>query len=114
MPGIDFDRLRREITMEEVLHLLGFQPCQTNRRPMVRRVSLARFHGRPSPPLLRERGQPSLLLPQVSQPRQPVGTVGRLHPKATASRDDRSLPRLGTRNPLDSTLVTSSWTVLTP
>lgn len=28
MPGIDFDRLRREITMEEVLHLVGFQPCQ--------------------------------------------------------------------------------------
>jgi len=29
MPGIDFDRLRREIPMEDVLHLIGFQPCQT-------------------------------------------------------------------------------------
>jgi DNA primase len=28
MPGIDFDRLRREITMVEVLNLLGFQPTQ--------------------------------------------------------------------------------------
>ena len=28
MPGIDFDRLRREITMEEVLHLLGFEPTR--------------------------------------------------------------------------------------
>jgi hypothetical protein len=28
MPGIDFDRLRREITMEQVLQLLGFQPTQ--------------------------------------------------------------------------------------
>ena len=28
MPGIDFDRLRREITMSEVLNLLGFQPTQ--------------------------------------------------------------------------------------
>ena len=28
MPGIDFDRLRREITMAEVLNLLGFQPTQ--------------------------------------------------------------------------------------
>ena len=26
MPGIDFNQLRREITMEEVLKLLGFQP----------------------------------------------------------------------------------------
>ena len=26
MPGIDFDRLRREITMEQVLNLLGFEP----------------------------------------------------------------------------------------
>ena len=29
MPGIDFDRLRREVPMEDVLHLIGFQPCQT-------------------------------------------------------------------------------------
>ena len=30
MPGIDFNRLRVEITMEQVLRLLGFQPvrCQ--------------------------------------------------------------------------------------
>jgi hypothetical protein len=30
MPGIDFDRLRREIRMEQVLHLIGFEP--TSRR----------------------------------------------------------------------------------
>ena len=28
MPGIDFDRLRREITMVEILNLLGFHPTQ--------------------------------------------------------------------------------------
>jgi hypothetical protein len=28
MPGIDFDKLRREITMEEVLNLLDFEPTQ--------------------------------------------------------------------------------------
>ena len=28
MPGIDFDRLRAEITMEQVLNLLGFQPSR--------------------------------------------------------------------------------------
>jgi hypothetical protein len=27
MPGIDFDRLRREITMAQVLHLLAFEPA---------------------------------------------------------------------------------------
>jgi DNA primase len=29
MPGVDFDRLRTEITMEQVLNLLGFQPSQS-------------------------------------------------------------------------------------
>jgi hypothetical protein len=28
MPGIDFDRLRREITMEQVLDLLKFRPSR--------------------------------------------------------------------------------------
>jgi hypothetical protein len=28
MPGIDFHRLRQEITMEQVLTLLGFEPSQ--------------------------------------------------------------------------------------
>ena len=29
MPGIDFDRPRREIPMQDVLHLIGFQPSRT-------------------------------------------------------------------------------------
>ena len=28
MPGVDFDCVRREITMEQVLNLLGFEPVQ--------------------------------------------------------------------------------------
>lgn len=28
MPGVDFNRLRAEITMEQVLHLLRFEPSQ--------------------------------------------------------------------------------------
>jgi CHC2 zinc finger len=28
VPGIDFNRLRAEITMEQVLNLLGFQPAR--------------------------------------------------------------------------------------
>ena len=28
MPGVDFDKLRKQITMEQVLDLLGFEPSQ--------------------------------------------------------------------------------------
>ena len=28
MPGVDFNRVRTEITMEQVLSLLGFQPSR--------------------------------------------------------------------------------------
>jgi hypothetical protein len=31
MPGIDFDKLRTQITMQQVLDLLGFQPCRRTR-----------------------------------------------------------------------------------
>jgi hypothetical protein len=61
MPGIDFDRLRREITMEQVLDLLNFQPSHrtgaqwygrcplhdsTSRRPRFFSVNVAirRYH----------------------------------------------------------------------
>jgi DNA primase len=30
MPGIDFDLLRREITMQQVLDVIGFEPTQRN------------------------------------------------------------------------------------
>jgi DNA primase len=30
MPGIDFDQLRNEITMEQVLDLVGFEPTSRN------------------------------------------------------------------------------------
>ena len=33
MPGIDDDRLRREIRMEEVLELIGFEPVQRTGAP---------------------------------------------------------------------------------
>ena len=45
MPGVDFDRLRTQITMKQVLDLLGFKPLPANRRPMVRRLSPARIPG---------------------------------------------------------------------
>ena len=41
MPGVDFDRVRTEITMEQVLDLLGFQPVETIGGAMVRTLSVA-------------------------------------------------------------------------
>ena len=57
--------------------------------------------------LLRQRRDPPLPLPQVPQPRQPTGTLGRRRREKAAPCDSRSLPRSRTRNPLDLTLVTS-------
>jgi len=34
MPGIDFHRLRSEITIEQVLGQLGFQPCSRSRNQL--------------------------------------------------------------------------------
>jgi hypothetical protein len=41
MPGIDFDRLRREISMEQILDLLGFEPSgsATNRTELALRTA---------------------------------------------------------------------------
>ena len=44
MPGVDFDRVRTEITMEQVLNLLGFQPSTSIGGAVVRKLSVARVH----------------------------------------------------------------------
>ena len=72
MPGIDFDRLRREITMEQVLDLLGFEPSHEPGEQWYGRCPLHDCTAASSSLLLRERGDRPLLLPQVSQPRQPA------------------------------------------
>ena len=41
MPGVDFNRVRTEITMEQVLSLLRFQPSQRSGGAMVRQLSVA-------------------------------------------------------------------------
>ena len=38
MPGVDFERIRAEITMEQVLNLLGFEPLSRSGVAMVRAV----------------------------------------------------------------------------
>ena len=40
MPGVDFDRIRAEITMEQVLSLLGFQPSKRSGRQWYGRCPL--------------------------------------------------------------------------
>jgi DNA primase len=61
MPGVDFNKLRREITMEEVLNLVGFEPSHRSgdqwygrcplhesrserNRPFSANVAIARYH----------------------------------------------------------------------
>ena len=53
MPGIDFDRLRAEITMQQVLQLLGFEPTRCRGDQWYGRCPLpglpARLADHPSP-----------------------------------------------------------------
>ena len=72
MPGVDFETVRREITMEQVLDLLGFAALDTIGGAMVRELSVARVPVGPSPLVLGERGAGPLLLPWVPQSRQPA------------------------------------------
>ena len=89
MPGVDFDRVRAEITMEQVLGLLGFQPSTTIGGTVVRKLSVARAHaGASSSLLLCERGDRSLLLPSLPQPWQPARTLGSRHEVASVSSRD--------------------------
>ena len=78
---------------------------------MVRKLSVARAHVRaPSSSLiLCERGDRPLLLPSLSQPRQPARAMGSSHEAASASGCDRSLPSPWPRHSLDRALVRTSW-----
>ena len=71
MPGVDFDRVRTEITMEQVLSLLGFQPST---RSGVQWYGSCPLHesgpGTSSPLVLGKRGDRPLLLPSLRKSRQ--------------------------------------------
>ena len=67
MPGIDFDRLRREISMEQVLVLLGFEPT---RRTSDQWYGACPLHGTKTGTEIR-RGHRYLTLPlQLTKPYQ--------------------------------------------
>ena len=70
MPGVDFDKLRKQITMEQVLDLLGFKPCQRTGDQWYGGCPLHESTSRSSSLLLRERGDRPLPLPSLPQPRQ--------------------------------------------
>ena len=59
--------------------------------------------------ILCERGDRPLLLPSLSQPRQPARAMGSSHEAASASGCDRSLPSPWPRHSLDRALVRTSW-----
>ena len=65
MPGIDFNQLRHEITMEQVLDLLGFECYSSSSGSVVRILPVARIRAKASTGILGERGDELLLLPQV-------------------------------------------------
>ena len=66
MPGVDFDRVRDLVTMEQVLNLLRFRSLESLGGAMVRKLSPARRRGWPSASLvLGERGDRSLHLPSL-------------------------------------------------
>ena len=74
MPGVDFNRVRaEEITMEQVLSLLGFQPSQRSGAQWYGSCPLHETTGGASSGLVFcERGDRPLLLPSLPQPRQPA------------------------------------------
>jgi len=74
-------------------------------RSMVRKLSVARIHIPTPPQVLGERGHRSLLLPSVSQPRQPARSLGSIHPAAAAPSCHRSLSNTRSRRSLGSPLV---------
>ena len=87
MPGIDFQRLRMEITMEQVLALLHFEPGAL-RQPVVWRLSFARIDVYATAILLGERGHSPLLLSRMPQPRESTRALGGCHsPSLTSSSD---------------------------
>ena len=63
-------RIRSLVETALVTRLARLHALPANGRPMVRRLSPARIQARSSSLLLRERGDRSLPLPSLSQPRQ--------------------------------------------
>ena len=79
---------------------------------MVWKLSAPSVHIGALPLVLGKRGDRSLLLPSLSQPRQPAGAVGSCHEAAAASSYDRSLPSAWPRYSLDWPLVTTSSVIV--
>lgn len=76
MPGIDFDRLRAEITMQEVLELLGFQPHRGRGDQWYGCCPLPGLSAESTTLLLREREHGPVLLPSLSPSRRSARTLG--------------------------------------
>ena len=70
MPGIDFNRLRAEITMEQVLNLLGFEPSSRTDDQWYGRCPLHESTSTTQPNVLGESEHQAVLLPQVPQQRK--------------------------------------------
>jgi hypothetical protein len=72
VPGVDFNALRAEITMEQVLDLLGFEPSKRSGVQWYGSCPLHESASRRSRCFSVHVARGSLLLPWLSQPRQPA------------------------------------------
>ena len=113
MPGVDFERIRAVVTMEQVLNLLGFEPTSRSGSQWYGSCPLPDCGaGRRRRQFLGERGERSLLLPSLPESWQPAGALGGGYPAERASSRDRPLPSPGLRHPLDSALVRACCRVI--
>ena len=92
MPGVDFHALRADITMEQVLTLLAFQPSARSGVQWYGACPLHESGARRSRCFSVNVATRSLLLPWLSQPRQPARPLGRRQQAAAASGCHRPLP----------------------
>ena len=105
MPGIDFDRLRKEITMQQVLDATWLPVHPWPRRSVVRPLPLAWLSPEQTILLLREREPGPVLLPSLPSSRPSDRTLGSGHWSTTVSSGHRPLRHVGARRALGSPLV---------
>ena len=113
MPGVDFDRVRAEITMEQVLGLLGFQPSTRSGTQWYGSCPLHESTSEASSSLVFcERGDRSLLLPSLPQPWQPARAVGGRHEAAPISRRGGPMPSPWPRRSVAPAMVRASLVIV--
>ena len=101
MPGVNFDRVRAEISMEQVLQLLGFSPARCRGDQWYGHCPLPGCSRDSKAVFLGQRGDGPVLLSPLPPPRPPARTLGSGYWLIPAPSGYRPLRRLGPRSTLD-------------